>query len=199
MNKLYKITAYHCPRCGGIVNPKSKYCDWCGRELDIIVPSIGVSESQVRILVERDNGYIHLNDLCSATYTEHPIYDNYRTVDGVLHRSIATQSSVALSFYITQRCSETVDEIKNSQIKLRIEQFDKAFELDGYTSNTSMEISAMELAKFNMQFVSDKSINQVPLIPHKIISKIKCPNCGAQLKSRMGACDYCGGWNEVEW
>ena len=44
-----------------------------------------------------------------------------------------------------------------------------------------------------------KTLGIVPIIPRQIANIIHCKNCGAPLRSRIGACDFCGGWNEVEW
>ena len=36
-------------------------------------------------------------------------------------------------------------------------------------------------------------------IPKDVLDELRCPNCGAPIKSRLCACDYCGGWSEVSW
>lgn len=215
MSKLYQITSYHCPRCGGVAKPSQRFCEWCGRELSILIPN--VSKKLVRVMVESDNGYIHLNDVlkigevammpetldCTALGDISSTYI-------VRHRTV--QPTWDIVFPASYRAQETIEKIKARQdMKVRIEAGEKyAWEMiadapksinkpDGKTTTLSLDVTEF-VETTTLSLDVSEFIGLVPVIPEKIMNEgIRCKNCGAPLKSRIGACDYCGGWNEVEW
>lgn len=50
-----------------------------------------------------------------------------------------------------------------------------------------------------INFISVDEMTVGKAIPQEVLDEFRCSNCGAPILSRYGACDYCSGWNEVEW
>lgn len=204
MSKLYQITSYHCPRCGGVAKPSHRFCEWCGRELSILIPN--VSKKPVRVMVESDNGYIHLNDVLEiGEVAMMPETIDCTALGDVTSTYIARHRTVQptwdIVFPASYRAQETIEKIKARQdMKVRIEAGEKyAWEMIADAPKQMPVLDAIE-DKTTLSLDVSEFIGLVPVIPEKIMNEgIRCKNCGAPLKSRIGACDYCGGWNEVEW
>lgn len=204
MSKLYQITSYHCPRCGGVAKPSQRFCEWCGRELSILIPN--VSKKPVRVMVESDNGYIHLNDVLEiGEVAMMPETIDCTALGDVTSTYIARHRTVQptwdIVFPASYRAQETIEKIKARQdMKVRIEAGEKyAWEMIADAPKQMPVLDAIE-DKTTLSLDVSEFIGLVPVIPEKIMNEgIRCKNCGAPLKSRIGACDYCGGWNEVEW
>lgn len=204
VSKLYQITSYHCPRCGGTAKPSHRFCEWCGRELNILIPN--VRKNLVRVMVESDNGYIHLNDVVSVgEVSMMPETIDCTMLEDVtstyIERHRTVQPTWDIVFPASYRAQETIKIIQNHQnMKVRIEAAEKyAWEMIADAPKQEPILDAIE-NKATLSLDVSEFIGLVPVIPEKIMNEgIRCKNCGAPLKSRIGACDYCGGWNEVEW
>lgn len=204
MSKLYQITSYHCPRCGGVAKPSQRFCEWCGRELSILIPN--VSKKPVRVMVESDNGYIHLNDVLEmGEVAMMPETLDCTALEDISSTYIARHRTVQptweIVFPASYRAQETIEKIKARQdMKVRIEAGEKyAWEMIADAPKQMPVLDAIE-DKTTLSLDVSEFIGLVPVIPERIMNEgIRCKNCGAPLKSRIGACDYCGGWNEVEW
>ena len=70
---------------------------------------------------------------------------------------------------------------------------DRAFEGEGLLYRTTVSLSVSEFMKFEMEFTPES----ITLFNTVVPKNTCCPNCGAEIKSQLGCCDYCGGW--VEW
>ena len=64
---LYKVTAYHCPRCGGITEPTRKYCEYCERDLAIR----SKNQNRVRLLIDCGN-YVFFDSIKKIDFTSTP-------------------------------------------------------------------------------------------------------------------------------
>lgn len=205
MSVLYKITAFHCPGCGGAINPQKKYCDWCGRKNDIYILKKNIKRPY-RVLVETDNGYIHFNDVTKVDMLEptaNTIDCTYLEDDRATYiTGHKVDPTFNMTIPLTLRGNEELLKLKGmNDFKLRIEVGDFS------AIETIMSMRGLELPDISQNSIVTQSISMdckenlgmVPIIPRQIANIIHCKNCGAPLKSRIGACDFCGGWNEVEW
>lgn len=206
---LYKVTAYHCPRCGGITNPNKKYCEYCEREL--LDNKMFVEQNpKFRILVEGNNGLVNFNGIRSFNIEQDPVAIETTTLDGTWERYVPGMadynSMLNVELPLTVRVLELVRQIKIGKKRIRFEakygEFAQALEAQSYVNNmsffSSFEPGDIVTAEFEFTILGDAEIfNDV--IPAHVLETMTCPNCGAPIRSRLGTCDYCGGWNEVEW
>lgn len=201
---LYKVTAYHCPRCGGVTRPDKKYCEYCEREL-LDNKMFVKQKPRFRILVEGNNGLINFNGIRSFNIEQEPIAIETTTLDSTWERYVPGNSSTLnLEMPLTERVAELVYWAKRGQKRIRFEarygKFAQALEAQSYLSDSIItgEPGDIVTAEFGFKFLGDVEIFD-DIIPAYILETMTCPNCGAPIRSRLGTCDYCGGWNEVEW
>ena len=86
--------------------------------------------------------------------------------------------------------------------KIRFEHLgcDLAYESEVYITSCVREINPCEVSYQTIYFVSTgRETRCDTAIPMEIVKEMRCPNCGAEIRSRYGACPYCSGWSEVEW
>ena len=76
---------------------------------------------------------------------------------------------------------------------------DMGYEQKCYITTMVSEISPNGIAVQKIEFVGIDEAILGKVIPKEVMSELRCPNCGAPIKSRYGACDYCSGWVECEW
>lgn len=201
---LYKITAYHCPACGGITKPNKRFCEYCGRDLGI--RQNNKKGFRARFLIDCGN-YIYFDNLHHFTIEESlQDVDCVRDVSGYLHRVyLPPQRKFELEFQLTERTREFLDKCQEGIHDTRIEVIDSkyelAFESKSYVCSLLTEFQAAgEIVMQKIQLVEYAGYTRYDTaIPDKIVAEMRCPNCGAPIKSRYGACDYCSGWTAVEW
>ncbi len=204
---LYKVTAFHCQRCGGITEPAKKYCEYCERELkakNLFNPRI----LNMRVLIEGKNGLVNFNDISSINTetTRNNIIDCTMLEDNRRHYMSGIRDNTRFEFdiFATERGNELYTLLRNDLCKTRVEvvngNFEQAFEMTSYIGNVYTEIEATKLCKhrISLNVVDDlKRFNS--FIPSDVLDVLRCPNCGAPIKSSLGACDFCGGWVAVSW
>ena len=160
---------------------------------------------KARILIDCGN-YIYFDEISRIEVEEKYQYsDCYRDVNGILHRTTPFKNTeYSLEMPITKRTVELLKTSYTGSHKTRIEWIngkqDLAFECEGYIcqQTTDFEVGMIATTKFKIIDFGDTEIFNTA-IPQKIVEQMRCPNCGAEIKSRFGACDYCSGWSEVEW
>ena len=195
--ELYKITAYHCAHCGAPTRPDRDLCDWCAQKAllkhyqekrNFIMP-------KVRVLVETGGNYINFDQINDISITSNQIeatrYYDYEK------RYIAGRKSLLDDWHFTMletdRSYELIDKLtrkKDYNIRIEALEEDKALELSAYFLD-----SKNELVNFDLCF---SPTDYKGLINTIVPKDITCPNCGAPINSRLGACAYCGGWVEFE-
>ena len=205
---LYKVTAYHCPACGGSTSPDKRFCDYCGRELKD-ESYYSKSRPKIRLLAKCENGFVYFNDIIGIERREYKSYIDCTYLEDTRPRMIMGLSrGNTLDFTIpfTKRGNELgilVSKLGLTDIRFEaiIDKKGMAFETNGYFSSCFSEITEYAIAKQKIKVIADNSnskyINEA--IPQNVIDEMRCPNCGAPIKSRLCACEYCGGWNEIEW
>ena len=188
-----KVIAYHCLRCGGTADPNTGLCPYCSQELHKWHES---QNHKVRMLV----GNQYIADVCEiAPYEpQHEIEvtslsDNVKTyITGIVDTP-----DIDVSVYYTRHTIEQLDYMERYEQEVKFEilgNFDKVFTFHGVPriSNTFAEVGkpVMVNISFSPRDVQGWGDLKVP-------DNLICPNCGAEIKSRFGCCEFCGGW--VEW
>ena len=205
---LYKVSAFHCPRCGGIAEPTKKYCEFCERELLLQKYSGEKPVMRSRILIDCGEDYVNFNEVRSIEVNTAPnTIEASRLEDSYVHtiRGVSTSSEIEFSMPYTRRGFELQRGIDRGKVhKIRVESvcgnYDYAFEADGYISEYNCGIpNANSVMMINYSIVADNMTTYDSSIPKEVWDELTCPNCGAPLKSIYCACDYCGGWSEFLW
>lgn len=207
---LYKVTAYHCPKCGGITKPGKRYCEYCGRDL-IDEKSFITQIPKARILVEGSNGLVNFNTMREFSFEEEqpPAIEATSLADTTFKRYVPRIAysvfTINAELAFSQRTGELISLIGNSVKKIRFELklpgYEMALEARSYIHKEVIDLRPNEIATVGIDFNMDgEDISFFDnVIPKYILDDMTCPNCGAPIRSRLGTCDYCGGWNEVEW
>lgn len=200
MKESYALTAYHCRNCGGITNPDKEYCDYCSGKLLIKRIKKQMKKRAIRVLIECDKDYVYFDEILSLGLQNEPeMIETTSLEDSESHlihgRDIKNEVNVEMP--LTERGMQLQRKLNDKSIyKTRIEvlEEDLAFEQESKIYFTMPECTVNSL--LTQQIILEpyspmRSFNTV--VPDNVC----CPNCGAPIKSRYGACDYCGGW--VEW
>ena len=198
---LYKTTAYHCPRCGGITEPTKKYCEFCERDLKLL--SENHNDYKMRLLVDCGE-YIYFDNLIKFDMSE-----QIESIDATCledtSRTTLYSKAMGRDIFITLPRSRRTSELLSLPYmgirKIRFEHLgvDLGFECESYVSNVTTHIKSDEWSLTEIKFTTISAPEVGKAIPQEILTELRCPNCGAPIKSRYGACDYCSGWTEVEW
>lgn len=198
---LYKTTAYHCPKCGGITEPTKKYCEYCERDLSI--RSENHNGRAIRLLVDCEN-FIYFDSLTRLEFiNNHPTIE-CTCLEDTHRRMIQGKPEVKFTIWMpTNRRSVEIlkqDYLGLKTIRLEHLGADLSFEAESYISNAGIDMfQTSDIAMVQIEFVTVSDMVQGKAIPQDVLSEMRCPNCGAPIKSRYGACDYCSGWVEAEW
>ena len=190
-------------KCGGVIDPNKKYCDYCERE----IKAKGFFNSRnlnLRLLIEGKNGLINFNDIMAIETTSYtPTIDCTTLEDDYSRRIVKKKEDITFDFTIfdTARGRELFSLLNTKPMKTRVEMVsgftDKAWEMTTYVGNIKSEI---QYCKYNIKLIAiDEMKSFDSCIPNNVLEVLRCPNCGAPIKSRICACDFCGGWSEVEW
>lgn len=200
---LYKTTAYHCPKCGGITDPRKRFCDYCSRDLNIRHEY--KNKNKFRLLVNCGD-YVFFDEIyrmrqnTEVPQIEASCLEDYscQIFEGI------PRMDFEIEMYLTQRANELLSMLHEGINNIRFEHlgFDKAFEMQSAVVS-SAEIShyyQFEASTAKIRFEQYKPAKiYTHAIPNEILSEMRCPNCGAPITSRLGACIYCSGWVEAEW
>lgn len=206
--ELYKITAYHCSHCGAPTDPNKELCDWCAQKalLKNFRQKQMFSKSIVRVLVETGGNYINFDQIISISdISSEPEKIEVTTLEDIMsgeQKFIYGRRSIdnwSFTMPVTKRSYELSNKLereKNYNIRIEALEADMAFEYSAEYINQTIPIAKKnELIKFDLNFIP-KDIKGI--IKTLVPPNMTCPNCGAPIKSRLGACDFCGGWIEFE-
>ena len=198
---LYKVRAYHCPRCGSPTEPTKKYCDFCERDLDIRREG---NRSRVRMLIDFGN-YVYFDEIKQIDTVSTPsIIECTTLVDTRRHfiqaRKEDTRFTVDMASN-TDRGRELLSLAFSGVHKVRFEFSDRdlSYEQECYISDIQRDYYSDAIGIQKVNFIGVDEMKQGTAIPIDILAELRCPNCGAPIKSRYGACDYCSGWVACEW
>ena len=198
---LYKITAYHCPKCGSTTDPNRKYCEYCSRDLNI--RSENRNFDKFRLLVDHGN-YIYYDGIKNIEFASHNNLIDVTTLDD--SRRYCIQGNPTRTFtvdipFTTNRGIELLAFGKSGVHNIRLEHlgYDMSYETQAYLTECNTDIFGGLNNILKLKFMSYGDERHDTAIPREILEGFRCPNCGAPVKSRYGACDYCSGYSEVEW
>lgn len=198
---LYKTKAYHCPRCGGITEPTKKYCEFCER--DLAIRSESKYKGMIRILIDCGN-YVFFDSIRKFEPIEHAHEIDCTCLEDTRRTVIRSVPDYEFRIWMptTERTAELMklpySGIKN--VRVEIPYNDVSFEMQSYVSNVDVQMwSTNIMMETQLHFICTSEPKQGRSVPEEIMKEMRCPNCGAPIKSRYGACDYCSGWSEIEW
>lgn len=190
-----KITAYHCPWCGGATNPYEKVCRYCLNKM----ARIGRKSRDVRVLINCGEDYVYFDDIITVSRKIHEPsvdidFEGRRYYRFAPHR----EETISVDMILTERSEmlyKMIDGWKPQDLRLEFLAKDRAIETRGYPTlemTTNSNIRSVWTATLTFQTFGDTKTYDTA-----VPKGITCPNCGAEITSKYGACDYCGGW--VEW
>lgn len=197
---LYKVTAYHCPRCGGVTEPTKKYCDFCGRDLKLRREN---HINRARMLIDCGN-YVFFDEIKRVDTVITPSTLEVTTLEDTRRRFIRgtnVNRELTVTFLSNTERGRELFALPLSGIhKIRFEMLesDLGYEQECYIGNVERKINGSDLITETINFIGVNEMIVGNAIPQKVLDEFRCPNCGAPILSRYGACDYCSGWNEVE-
>ena len=197
---LYKVTAYHCPRCGGVTDPKKKYCDYCSRDLEIRRKE---NKRQIRMLIDCGN-YVFFDEVRNIKTTCTPTMIEVSTLADGRCSFIKGRQENTLSVTMatdTERGRELSELLHSGIHKVRFELLyaDLGYEQECYVTKISQNFYSAATGLQEIDFVGVGEAKTGGAIPQEVLDEFTCPNCGAPILSRYGACTYCSGWSEVDW
>ena len=86
MKSKYRITAYHCPNCGGVTNPMENSCKYCDSIILLREYQGKLKQRQVRIMIDCGEDYIYFDRIMSLQQKISNNFGSYRDIDGLIHR-----------------------------------------------------------------------------------------------------------------
>ena len=203
---LYKVTAYHCPKCGGATEPTKIYCDYCEREL-MAQKFLRERQNHMRVLIDCGKDFVNFNEILTvgALDSEPETIDCTMLEDTKTRYITGIRQNPTFGFEIplTDRGKELNALIDGSMHKVRYEMcylgMEMAYEMDAFITTMVKQIRQYGVSTqlVSLDVLDMQKFDHV--IPNEILEELRCKNCGAPIKSRFGACSYCGGWSEVAW
>ncbi len=188
-----KIVAYHCRHCGAPVDPEQEICGFCNKPVQY---NGRVGKRMARVLIDSGNDFVYFDQITEIE--SQPIQNeiSYRTADGYLHRVIENpRYDISVKMPMTERSMELLSTLnfkKRYTVKIEIANI-QTYEMQTFIEPQMPDISLNEIVMNELKLYQDSDIKNYFL---KVPDGVFCPNCGALLKSRYGACDYCNGWVE---
>lgn len=197
---LYKVTAYHCPRCGGITEPTKKYCEYCER--DLAIRAENHNNQKCRLLVDCGN-FVYFDSVSNFEVISTRNCIDVSTVydDRLVPFYGKTEDKFIIDLAFSERTNELNKLDWSGLHNVRVEHLgaDIGYEQRCYLEHSIIDISPLEICRQRISFVGVNEHKISKAIPEEVMDEMRCPNCGAPIRSRYGACDYCSGWSEVEW
>ena len=197
---LYKVTAYHCPRCGSACEPTKKYCDYCQRDLSLRRKD--QNKNKVRLLIDCGN-YVFFDEIKNIQFQERRESLEVTTLEDTYRREILAPSTYdfEIQMPLSDRGRELLKLGYTGIHKIRFEHLgiDQGFESEAYIGNSETDIYGDKAPMQTISFISVGNPIFGEAIPKEVMKELRCPNCGAYVDSRYGACRYCSGWIECMW
>lgn len=196
---LYKVTAYHCPRCGGVTKPTKRYCEYCERELGLR----RLNKNKMRLIVDCGE-YVYFDAITNIITTETYNMIEATTLEDTHRKMISSpivDRNMEVTFTMDERGRELLNLGLNKIKRIRLENIeaDIGYEQDAYLGDISIINPTEQILLGRMRLIGYGKSEIGRAIPQEVINELRCPNCGAPIKSRYGACDYCSGWSEIAW
>ena len=200
------VTAYHCMACGAPCAKDTLICPYCRTRYETdaqeSISFWGSDKFKVRMMMASDRNFVYFPVWELGEINEPQTIDIGQGIDGRLHR-IPHLNAFPIDVKI--KIPATLETLKkeskmrkegNVQIRIEINQMDRAFRFDGYMAETRLtSVGVNEPYTLDLSVIPTKLSGWEYL--RELPTDLRCPNCGAPINSRTGCCDYCTGW--VEW
>ena len=198
---LYKVTAYHCPRCGAACEPTKKYCDYCSRDLRLRQEVH--NQNKMRLLIDCNN-FIFFDEISKIEFQKKISTLDATVLEDTYKRIVCAPPTYDFEITVpfTERGLELLKHDYTGKHKIRFEHLglDQGYESEAYIANSTVaSTSFCETPMHTITFISIGNPIIGKAIPKEVLDEMRCPNCGAPINSRYGACPYCSGWSEIEW
>ena len=190
-----KIIAYHCRHCGAPVDPEQEICGFCNKPIQY---NGRVGKRMARVLIDSGNDFVYFDQITEIeTQSRYDEIDaSFMTPDGHLHRVIGSlKNDFTVRMPMTDRSAELLSTLnfgKRYTVKIELANI-QTYEMQTYIEPQMPDIKQDCIVMNELKLYQDSDIKNYFL---KVPDGVFCPNCGALLKSRYGACDYCNGWVE---
>lgn len=195
----YKLINYHCRHCGAPVEPGQERCSYCD-QIANYQKFIGGKNHLLTLLIDTDNDFVNFNEITQIDNTPtEPESIDVTCLEDCMKREIIRRSAgmfIYASMPLTLRGIELQNKLKKDiryRVRFEINGTNMAFETKSYIEREMPEISQNSIISTQLKFIVDDDYKWLTLEQPKGLT---CPNCGAPIISRYGACGYCGGWLE---
>ncbi len=197
----YRVKAFHCCFCGAPTKEGALVCEYCDQKLRSVRYNKEKMMPRPRLLVDCGLDYVNFNQITGVQANSHiQEIDVSYLEDTRLHmvESRNIPEELILSMTITDKVRYYIDKLmRRGRIKTRLEYGTMAWEQRSYFAGymTSLiSVDKLQPGTVDVRIVADEILSYPKITPKNEY----CPNCGAPIKSRYGACDYCGGWVEYD-
>lgn len=196
----YRIKAFHCCFCGAPTKEGALVCEYCDQKLQSVRYNKEKMLPRPRLLVDCGRDYVNFNQITGVQAESHIQEIDVSYLDDTRLHMVGSRNippdELILSMTITDKVRYYIDTLmKRGLLKTRLEYGTMAWEQRSYFAGYMTSLVSMdELQTVDLRIVADEIISYPKITPKNEY----CPNCGAPIKSRYGACDYCGGWVEYD-
>lgn len=195
----YKLLNYHCRHCGAPVEPGQERCSYCD-QIAKYRKFIGGKNKPLTLLIDTDNDFVNFNEITSIDSIEsEPEYIDVTSWDDTSRHFIRGRSTdsgkIMFEIPYTERGSELISKLlpKVYRMRFEINGTNIAYETKAFVGNVEAKITPNTISKAKITLIRDDDLKILELEQPRGLT---CPNCGAPIISRYGACGYCGGWLE---
>lgn len=196
------LIAYHCRMCGGVVDIYKSECPYCGTVNDNEYISKHEKLRKVRIATQKGDNLFYIDSITNIECdyqqpkidTTLPWSEKSTSVRGIADN----MGIIRIESVNTPRLANQLRMMRAGINEYFIEfvGVNKCFHFEGYMNDIKTDwIQGTRLVE-HYNIVTTAEIKEAK-ISNTIPKDLRCPNCGAPIKSRLGVCDYCKGW--VEW
>ena len=195
----YKLINYHCRHCGAPVEPGQEKCSYCD-QIAKYQKFIDGKNKPLTLLIDTDNDFVNFNEITRMkSVGSEPEYIEATSLCDTSRRFIRSGSTDSGKIWFeipyTERGSELIGKLLPKVYRMRFELngTSKAYETKAYIGNVEPIIAMNSIAVAKITLIRDDDLKMLEVEQPRGLS---CPNCGAPIISRYGACGYCGGWLE---
>lgn len=194
----YKLINYHCRHCGAPVEPGKERCSYC-EQISRYQRFVGGKNKIISLLIDTDDDFVNFNEIENITSTTYQDTIDCTMLGDSSRRYIVGRDfdtgRIELDMPLTERGHELIQKLKPKvyRMKFEINGTKMAYETKAYIGEVESELSRFDIQKAHITLIRDGDMKYCELEQPKGLT---CPNCGAPVISRYGACGYCGGWLE---
>ena len=198
----YRIKAFHCCFCGAPTKEGALVCEYCDQKLQSVRYNKEKMFPRPRLLVDCGRDFVNFNQITGVQAESHIQEIDVSCLDDTRLHMVGSRNippdEIILSMTITDKVRYYIDTLmKRGRLKTRLEYGTMAWEQRSYFAGyktSFISMGELQPGTVDVRIVADEILSYPKITPKNEY----CPNCGAPIKSRYGACDYCGGWVEYD-